>query len=373
MACVSTPSDAQALSSDLEAAIAKRVDSLGKDAPPGFAFSIVRRGDGEIFARRTGLEDIEQSRPVVDETIFPFASITKTFTAIAIMLLEEEGKLSLDDPLSKTMPDFPNAAAITLRDLLVHTSGIADFTQIPAFDNDQYRDWTPDELIALIEKAPPVFAPGAKCVYNDSGYILLGRVIEIVSGEAFMSFVDDRISTPLQMDSVAPGDVHALVEHRAAGYVKSDTGELNEPQYSLSAPWAAGGLVGEIGDLMKLPLVLWDGGPLISDASRKAMLAPAMLADGSACSYPLPGGSGSYGLGLEFVNIAPLGDHRAVGKSGVFPGYSGYYAVIEGTDYAIGVLANEDGSLNLMVEMVLDIAALLIDGPAAAPEKAAPQ
>lgn len=365
---------AEPLPQPLADAISKRLDdSLGTNGVPGFAFAIVEKGKGIVFVRRQGQADVEQSRDVDARSVFPYASITKTFTALAIMLLQEDGALSVDDTLAKTLPDFPNADAITLRDLLVHTSGIADFTAIPAFLDAQYRNWTPQALVDLVKAAPVDFAPGAKCSYNDSGYILLGLVVEKVSGKDFMTFVRERISAPLDMQSVAPGDRAAIVPHRVEGYAKVKDTLQNAPAYSLSAPWAAGGLTGNLSDLMMLPGVLRDGGPLITNESRAAMVAPATLANGSPCTYPLPGGSGSYGFGLELVTLDALGTHRAIGKSGVFPGYSGYYALIEGTDYAIGALANKDGSLDTVASTVLDIAALLLKAAAPAPQSGARQ
>ena len=119
------------------------------DAPPGFALAILDQGRPRLI-RSYGIANLEQAMPVDEASVFPIASITKTFTALAILLLEQDGRLATSDPLARFLPDFPDAERITLRDLLVHTSGIAEFTQLQPFATDQARDWRPDELITLV-------------------------------------------------------------------------------------------------------------------------------------------------------------------------------------------------------------------------------
>ncbi|HEX2524921.1 MAG TPA: serine hydrolase domain-containing protein [Geminicoccus sp.] len=331
-------------------------------APPGLAIAILA-GAHPVATMSYGTANLEQSTPVDVESIFPVASITKVFTALAILQLEQAGRLSTEDALSRFLPNFPNAAQITLSDLLVHTSGIAEFTDIPTFADHQERDWKPDELIAMVAAAPPLHAPRQVCLYSDSGYILLGRIVELASGQPFMEYVKERVAQPLAMPSVAAGTHRDLVPHRVDGYVQDGSGWINAPYVSLQAPWAAGGLTARVDDLVRLAPALKADGPLLQPASYAKMVAPVVLAGGKACRLDLPGANATYGYGLEIVHFDDLPDHRAIGKSGVFPGYGGYFAAFEGSDLAVAALANADGSLPFTVEAVHDIAKLFLSGP----------
>lgn len=358
---VAGPTTAPAGADAIDALVRDRLARA--DAPPGFALAILDQGRPTLV-RSYGLANLEQTTPVDEASVFPIASITKTFTALAILLLEQDGRLATGDPLARFLPDFPNAGRITLRDLLVHTSGIAEFTQLPPFATDQARDWRPDELIALVAAAPPLDPPGQVCRYSDSGYILLGRVVELASGQSFMDYVREHVARRLAMPSIVPGSHQALILRRADGYARAGQAWDNAPYVSLEAPWAAGGLMGRVGDLVNLAQALRPDGPLLRPASYQAMVAPVILKDGQRCRLPLPGAEATYGYGLEIVRFDDLPEHRAIGKSGVFPGYSGYVAAFEGTGLTVAALANADGSLPFTVETVHELARLLLRPPA---------
>jgi D-alanyl-D-alanine carboxypeptidase len=336
--------------------VAKLIESRMADGgPPAVSVAILEKGK-PVFVRAFGSAEIEHNAAARPETVFPIASITKTFTALAILLLQEDGKLKTSDPLSRFMPDYPNAQGITIRNLLTHTSGIPEFTTLEPFASQQALDWTPQQLVALFAKAPPVFAPGAQCIYSDSGYILLGLVIEKVSGQSFGDFVRDRITRPLGMTTAAQESGTRIVPHRASGYARAATGLQNAEYVSMTAPYSAGGMMATASDLAKLS----DGmkpGRLISAKSYEEMVAPVVLNDGSACQLPpLPGATGTYGYGLEIVHFDEIANHRAIGKTGVIPGFSGYFTTFEGTDLAIALLSNQDGSLPFSVMLTRDIA-----------------
>ena len=357
--------EAAALTPDTAAKVDRLVrDRLaGTGAPPGFAISILAE-DGQVVSNAYGVADLEQGAPVGPNSVFPIASITKTFTALAILQLEQEGRLSTTDPLSRFLPDFPGSSGITLRDLLVHTSGIAEFTELSPFAQDQARDWTPDELIALIAKAPPLHPPGEVCLYSDSGYILLGHIVEIASGQSFGDYVRAKIAQPLAMSSVAIGSHRDLIPHRVQGYVRTGTAWFNAPYISLQAPWAAGGLLAKADDLVRLGPAIGADGPLLQAKSYAEMIAPVMLSNGSPCRLNLPSAEATFGYGLEIVRFDDLPNHRAIGKSGVFPGYSSYFATFEGSGLTVAAFANADGSLPFTVETVHDIAKLILSEPA---------
>lgn len=362
---VAGPVLARDLTPDTLAAVDQLVEArLANGGAPGFALALLTRGETAPIVRNYGIGNLEQSAVLVDSSVFPIASITKTFTAVAILLLEQEGKLAVTDPLARFLPDFPNAEQITLHQLLVHTSGIAEFTSLPAFAGDQERDWTPQQLLEMIAAAPPLKPPGVACVYSDSGYILLGLVIEKASGMSYLDFVHERVGVPLGAARLAGGSHVDLVPHRVGGYTHDGETWHNAPYVSLEAPWAAGGLWAPIAEMIQIARVLWRDGPLIEPANRAAMTAPVILEDGKRCKLDLPGAVATYGYGLEIVTFDDLATHRAVGKSGVFPGYSGYYAIFDGSDLAIAALANADDSLAFTVETVHLVAKLLLDGGA---------
>jgi len=352
----STPTAARNLDATALEALA-RARWEASDAP-GMVIA-VRRG-GEVWTAAYGSADLEQGRAMQPATMLPIASITKAFVAVSILLLQQEGALSLQDPLSRFLPDYPHGAEITLAQLLTHTAGVPNFVNLPAFAGDQAKDWTPQELVALFRDLPLTSPPGTACLYSDSGFILLGLVIEQVAGKPFGAFVRDRIATPLGMATTAAGSNRPLLPLRGAGYEGKRAAWQNAPYVSWTAPFSAGGLVSAIDDLLKLAAVLEPGGPLLDQANRAAMVAPVRLADGSLCSLPLPGAAGSYGYGLELVTFDALPEHRALGKSGVFPGYGAYLASFEGSDLSVALIANGDGSLAFLVSLARDIALLLL-------------
>ncbi len=321
---------------------------------------VVVEQDGARWLGAFGSADLEQARPMQAATILPIASITKVFVAVSILLLQQDGVLTVEDPLARFLPDYPGAEGITLKQLLQHTAGVPNAVNMPAFTANQAKDWTPQELTALSAAAPPSFPPGTACLYSDSGFILLGQVIEAVSGRSFGDFVQEKITTPLGMTTTTMGSNSMLVPLRAAGYRGKKDSLENAPYVSWVAPFSAGGMVSTVGDLAKIAAVLQPGGPLLNGQSRAAMVAPAVLADGSPCSYPLPGAKGSYGFGLELVDFETLPDHRAVGKSGVFPGYGSFTTTFAGSDLAITLIANGDGSTSNLVLLARDLAKELL-------------
>lgn len=326
---------------------------------PGFVVAI-RQGDAAPWVRGYGTADLEQGTPMQAATVLPIASITKAFVGVAVLLLEQDGKLKVSDPLSRFLPDYPGGEDITLAELLTHTSGVANFVSLPVFANNQAKDWTPQELIGLFGDLPPTAPPGEKCQYSDSGFILLGQVIEKASGLSFGDFVRQRIAAPLGMASTQQGSNEPIIPLRAHGYFGQPGAWKNEGYVSQSAPGAAGSMLSAAGDLALLGAVLLPGGPLLQPDERAAMVQPVLLNDGQPCGYALPGAAGSYGYGLELVSFDSLPGHRALGKSGVFPGFGAYLAAFENSDLTVAVLANGDGSLAHLVPLARDIAQLLL-------------
>ena len=181
---------------------------------PGVALAVIK--DGEVvLARGYGLANVEHQVPVKPETIFQSGSTGKQFTATAVMMLVEEGKLSLDDKITKYFPDGPEAwHNITVRHLLTHTSGMTDYPQ----DFDLRRDYTEDELFQRIKTIPLAFQPGEKWSYSNLAYVMLGVLIHKVSGKFYGDFLQERVFKPLEMSTARIISEADIVPNRAAGY-----------------------------------------------------------------------------------------------------------------------------------------------------------
>jgi D-alanyl-D-alanine carboxypeptidase len=295
---------------------------------PGLSVAVLR--DGEVvFARGYGLANVEHQVPATAETMYQLASVTKQFTATAVMMLVEEGKLTLATPLRSVLPDVPDAwAGVTIAQLLTHTSGIPSYTSLPDFGTMMRKDFTPAELIGLVRERPMDFAPGEKWRYNNSGYVLLGMIVEKVSGQPWGTFLDTRLFKPAGLPTARVNDLQAIVPHRAQGYLWT-AGKLQHGDYvSPTQPYAAGALIVSVLDLVKWDQALVKRPPL-SPASLAAMYAPAPLAGGK--THP-------YGFGWD---VGPYRGHARYGHGGGIPGFSTYYARFVDDKLSIIVLANE--------------------------------
>ena len=295
---------------------------------PGLSVAVLRKGE-IVFARGYGLANVEHQAPATAATMYQLASVTKQFTATAVMMLVEDGTLTLATPLRSVLPDVPDAwAGVTIAQLLNHTSGIPSYTSLPDFGTMMRRDFAPAELIALVRDRPMDFAPGAKWRYNNSGYVLLGMIVEKIAGQPWGTVLDTRIFAPTGMATARVNDLRAIVPHRAQGYTWT-SGTLQHGDYvSPTQPYAAGAMLVSVLDLAK-----WDQAlvkrPLLSPASLAAMYQPAPLADGT--SHP-------YGFGWD---VGPYRGHARYGHGGGIPGFSTYYARLIDDTLSVIVLANE--------------------------------
>lgn len=246
------------------------VDTLMRDYSgqvPGAAVLVLR--DGEPLLRRGyGLADLEAGTPVAPDTNFRLASVTKQFTAAAILLLVEDGKLSLDDPVRKWLPSLPASAnPITLRHLLTHASGLIDYEDLMAPDaTEQVHDIDVLHLLEAVDRL--YFAPGTSYRYSNGAYALLALIVGKASGQDFATFLRERIFLPLGMDhSVAYEKGISTVTNRAYGYSLVDGQWTRTDQSSTSAVLGDGGIYSSIDDLAKWDAALYDD-RLLSDATR---------------------------------------------------------------------------------------------------------
>jgi len=239
-----------------------------------FSGSVLVAVDGKPVLRQgVGSADRELGVASTPETKFRIGSITKQFTATAILQLQEAGKLSIDDPISKYYAEAPAAwSKITLRHLLTHTSGIPTYTALPGFfDREARLRHTPEELIKLTRDKPLDFEPGSKYAYDNSGYILLGYVVEKVSGQRYADYVQQHIFGPLGMTSSGYDDSNRVIPGRAQGYERGPDGAWrNAPFLDMSVPYAAGSLYSSVDDLLKWDQAIY-AARLLKPESLKAM------------------------------------------------------------------------------------------------------
>lgn len=199
---------------------------LARQRIPGMSIAILR-GDSIVLARGYGLANVELNVPASDSTIYQSGSLGKMFTAAAVVMLAERGKLRLDDPLSKYLTGPPAWSAITIRQLLTHTSGIPDYTDSTV----NYRlDYTEDSLVALAAKMSPIFSPGERWSYSNTGYLLLGAVIRKASGRFYGDVLTDAFFTPAGMRTARMISEEDIVPNRADGY-RLDNGQLRNQEW----------------------------------------------------------------------------------------------------------------------------------------------
>jgi CubicO group peptidase (beta-lactamase class C family) len=257
--------------------IAAKLAALMEDRARDGRFSgavLVARDGVPLLRRGYGMANRELDVPNTRETKFRIGSLTKQFTAAAVMILQQQGKLRVEATIKTYLPHAPPAwDEITVHHLLTHTSGIQDYTGLPDYERTVREPTTPDSLIARFRDQPLEFKPGEGFGYSNSGYAVLGRIIERVSGQSYAQFLQDQVFEPLEMNDSGYDDARSVLKDRAAGYVEQAAGMENARFIDMTIPYAAGGLYSTVDDLLK-----WDGAlassRLLSPESKKAMFTP---------------------------------------------------------------------------------------------------
>lgn len=321
--------------SSSDAAIAREVEAVLEQAAtpdgPGVAM-LVARGDTVLFRGARGRADIELGVPLSPDQVFRIASVTKMFTAATVMKLAGQGKLSLDDPLAKYFPAIPGAAQITLRQLLNHTAGISDKSVMPQ-PGVFRREVDTATHLAEIGKRQPDFPSGTRWAYSNAGYIVLGAVIEKVTGEAWHVTLQKQLLDPLGLQHTRYGDTAALIAGRVAGYTTDNPGHqvTNAAFISASVPAAAGALVSTLDDLRLWMRALASGRAVGRDGFQGMI---AMTPD-------LPGASPAhrYGLGMYLWRVR---GSAMIGHTGQIDGFASAVGYLPKEDLTVVVLANDD-------------------------------
>ena len=286
---------------------------------------LVARDGKVVLDKAYGMANVEWDVPNAPNTKFRLGSITKQFTAAAILLLEERGKLKIDDRIKTYLPDIPMSwERITVNNLLTHTSGIPNFTALAEYNAAKGRATTVDGTLATLRDKVLDFGPGEKMSYSNSGYLVLGSIIEKVSGQSYEKFIADNIFTPLAMHDSGYDSNSAIIKRRASGYIKGPRGYVNAAYIHMSIPHAAGALYSTTGDLLKWQQALF-AGKVVSKASLDRMITPF---------------KNDYALGVT----STLGNgRRVIAHGGGIDGFNTHLAYYPATRTVIVVLSNVNG------------------------------
>jgi len=321
-----------------QSTLAARIDAI-VEAPikagtvAGASVAVVK-GGATLLSKGYGLADIELNVPTPPGATYEIGSITKQFTAASILLLREQGKLSLDDEITKFLPEYPTQGhRITLRRLLNHTSGIKGYTEMDAFDDFSKLRRPREELVKLFGAQPFDFPPGEEQIYNNSAFFLLGLVIEKVSGGSYEDFIQKNLFDRVGMTSSYYCSERKVRKNHAHGYDTEANTLVLKGYLDHSWPYSAGSLCSNTADLVAWNRAL-HGGKVLTPASYTEMTSPGVLNDGTRIRY---------GLG---IGLADIGGRHAIAHGGGINGFLSESQYYPDDDLIIVVLQNTAGSVN---------------------------
>jgi D-alanyl-D-alanine carboxypeptidase len=293
---------------------------------PGAALLVIHTNE-TVKRIGYGIATLEWKTPVTPETAFEIGSVTKQFTAACVLVLAQEGKLSVDDPIEKHLHGTPETwHAITIRHLLTHTSGLVSYTGLDGFE--LRRHLTQEQFIRALAGHPLEFQPGHSWKYCNTGFNLLGFIIENISGKDYWTFLGERILGPLGMRSTTNRTPALIIANRAAGYEQTNHVCINR-DYDLTDVFSAGAIISTVDDLARWSRSL-DTGKLLNPATRKDMWTPARLSDGSSTKY---------GFGWRIDEVE---GHPNIGHGGSTSGFSASIQRFPNDALAVILLTNTD-------------------------------
>jgi CubicO group peptidase (beta-lactamase class C family) len=328
----------------------KLIDNLFQEATEGDSAgaAVLIAKDGEILYQKAfGFANIEERIPVTPETKFRIGSITKQFTAAAILKLQEDGLLSVNDRLSKFIPDFPRGDEVTIHHLLTHTSGIHSFTSHPEFLKTVAEKVDPEDMVETIKQKDFDFDPGEKWLYNNSGYFILGYIVQKVSGESFGDYLKSHFFDPLEMNNTGIHSWDLNLENEAVGYSYGNGKYQKAMKWDMSRAGGAGALYSTVGDLYRWNEAIFNG-QLLSESSLKAAFTPVKLNDGSEANAL----GAKYGYGWMLLEVRGL---KEIQHGGGFDGFNAHLTRYPEHNFTVAVLTNclpprppEEGSVGLV-------------------------
>lgn len=314
------------------AGLAETVDEIANKfvdsgRTPGLSIAIAQGGD-VLVSKGYGLANIETNEPVTADTVFRIGSVTKQFTGVALVQLESAGKLALDDSITSLLTEYPAPPTpITIRHLLHHTSGIPSFTGLPSYGPNMPVDVTHADMVARFASLPLEFEPGAKWNYSNSGYYLLGMIVEAASGQTYAEYLEANLFEPAGMTH---SDYEVPSTSRAQGYRRNgDTFELAGP-LSMTQPFAAGAIVSTAPDLVRWQRALVDGA-----------LEPADAFERITSDAVETGQTGErYGLG---IGVGERNGREVISHGGGINGFASLLAYFPESGHTVVLLANTEG------------------------------
>lgn len=294
---------------------------------PGAAALVVK--DGKVlYSGAVGKANIELDVDMNANHVFRIGSVSKQFTAVAILMLMEQGKLDLQDDITRHLPDYPNQGKkITIEHLLTHTSGIQSYTNMSNFADIAYKKMSTTEMVDFFKNEPMEFDPGTKYNYNNSGYYLLGVIIEKISGLSYADFIQQNIFDVAGMSESYYGSHTPIIKNRASGYADSGTGVTNSIYISMDWPYAAGALLSTVGDLYKWNTALHEGKFIKKTSLEKAFN-----------NYKLQNGDEiDYGYGWSLSNLF---GNKSYEHGGRIQGFLSYALYVPEEDVFVATLSN---------------------------------
>ncbi|MEM7343982.1 MAG: serine hydrolase domain-containing protein [Chloroflexota bacterium] len=327
------------------------IGEMEKHHIPGLSVGLLQR-DKLLFTKCYGYANTELSVPTSQNTVFAIASITKLFTATAVMMLAEAGLVAIDEPISRYLTTLPPAwSDITIRQILAHQSGIRSYTAVDAYWKSTRLDISKEEILKLVSDHPLDFQPGEKHAYDNTGYYLLGLLIEMVSGMSYGDYLATQIFEPLEMTATRVNDPYQIVEGRAAGYTHQSGVVKNTEYYSPSGTFSAGVLLSTVEDLAKWSQTLYTN-QLLSAESRKSMWTPHRSKIENEDTF-------NFVMGLGWFLVNTQGDQFA-GHNGSMVGFSSSFSHFFESKLTVIMLCNMD-QINMPHEIAHGVVARYFD------------
>lgn len=344
--CLTNPAVSQGFEQQFDTLLYPK---LSGESPGGTAL-VVKEGN-VLYKKAFGVSDLELQVQMNSDNMFRIGSITKQFTACAIMKMAEEGKLSLQDSITKYIKDYPtHGQNITIEHLLTHTSGIKNITSMTSWTSEvQRKDLTPKQVVDFFKNEPLDFNPGTLYRYSNSNYILLGYILELVSGTTYAGYLARNFFEPLGMTHSTYDISSAVITDRIGGYQKTNGEFKNADFLSMTQPFSAGALLSNTSDLYTwYDAVMND--KVISKTSREKALTPFRLSTGEITNY---------GYGWEIGNIQ---GSPSVKHSGKINGFVTYSLFLPDEKVFVAIFSNCD-CVNDLDDIISKIAAITIDKP----------
>ncbi len=321
-----------------------------KSQEPGAAVLASQQGKA-VFRDGFGMADLELAVPIEADMIFRIGSLTKQFTAVAVFMLVEKGELSLNDKITRFFPESPEGwQKITVEHLLTHSSGLQSYTDMKQWEKLAKEDVKPEQIVELIKNENLLFSPGDHLYYSNSGYFLLGAIIEKVTGHKYGDYIHEQIFKPLEMNSSHFGSHAKIIPGRVKGYKVDDGMYQNADYISMTSPFSAGGLLSSVDDLAVFNEALYSG-RLISKTNVEKMTTPFK---------PNVSGPPIVGYGCEIV---PFKERRMVCLRGAINGFDSFILYITDDQIYVAVLQNNVSTEYTSEYLAKKIAAILIGDP----------